>query len=394
MIDALLTRENSMKNYLYILSIMLFSSALAACSNDTIAISNTVQDKQMIQTEEKIQTINTEGKEKIDILMLKEKSRYQFEVKDGEFMYTVFLFAKDETSKPVGKDQLFKGHYSVYLAEKDATIAYKQSVLQHMEAFTFQSSAEQVYPLNIGNKTIIAILQSNEEGQSNPLLLAVNDGEVKIIQSKDVLPTIFGTEIKAINQKYLQTAHFVKNEGWKFVTWEYDRESMKLIKLDESTGNRRNNKDDNGDYWFKLWSEKKENYFPFLNLELNSEVIEKAKQGIPLGTPYPIGTNISNIKTADPHYMEEGYFKGTPFVMYPEITYYYNQTSGTVTAVSIPGERVKTTRDEIIRLFGIPVKEEGTENKNEKKLVYLADKYTIEVFVDINGKVSSLSLRK
>ena len=393
MIDALLTRENSMKNYLYILSIMLFSSTLAACSNDTIAISNTVQDKQMIQTEAKIQAINTEGKEKKDTLLLKEKSHYQFEAKDGEFVYTVFLFAEDEMSKPAGKEQLYKGHYSVYLAEEDSTIAYKQDVLQHMGAFTFQFSAEQVYSLNLGNKTLIAILQSIEEGQSTPLLLTVNDGEVKIIQSEDVLPTIFGTEIKAINQKYLQTAHF-NNEGWKFATWDFDKEEMKLVKLDESIGNMRNSKDDNGDYWYSLWSEKKENYFPFLNLELNSEVIEKAKQGIPLGTPYPIGTNISNIKTADPHYMEEGFFKGTPFVMYPEITYFYNQTSGIVTAVSIPGERVKTTRDEIIRLFGNPVREEAVESKVEKKLVYLADKYVIEVFVDIEGKVTSLNLRK
>ncbi len=384
-----------MKNYLYILLLIMLSSTLAACSTDTIAISNAIQEKQMIPTEEQIQSIKTEGKDTKDTSLLKGKSHYQFEVKDGDFVYTVFLFAEDEINKPIGKDQLYEGHYSVYLAEKDAHIAYKQSVLQDMGTFTFQFSAEQVFPLNLGNQTIIAILQSIENGQSTPLLLTVNDGEVKIIQSNDVLPTILGNEIKEINQKYLQTAHFSKTEGFKFVTWRYDRESMSLIKLDESDVNRTSRVDGNdGDDWYHLWSEKKENYYPYLNLELNSDVIEKAKQGIPLGTPYPIGTNISNIKTAEPHYMEEGVYKGIPFVSYPEIIYFYDQTSGIVTAVSIPGERVKTTRDEIVRLFGNPVREEGTENTEEKKLVYLADKYTIEVFVDIEGKVTSLSLRK
>lgn len=383
-----------MKKYLYTLSIIMLSSTLAACSNDMIAISNTIQDKQVILTEEKLQTINTDGKEEMDTFILKEKSHYQFEVKDGEFVYTVFLYAEDEMNKPTGKDKLYKGNYSIYLAEQDAMIAYKQDVLQHKEALTFQFSAEQVYPLNLGNQTIFVIIQSIDEAHSTPLLLTVSNGEVKLIQSEDALPTIFGSEIKAINQKYLQTAHFSNIEGWKFSTWQYDRDAMKLIKSDESIVNKEDSEEINGDDWYQLWSEKKENYFPFFNLELNSDVIEKAKQGIPLGTPYPIGTNISNIKTAEPHYLEEGVFKGIPFVMYPEITYFYNQLSGIVTAVSIPGERIKTTSDEIIRLFGNPFKEEETEKQGERKLVYFADKYSIEVFIDREGKVLRLNLQK
>lgn len=384
-----------MKNYLYILSLMLFSGALAGCSNETIALTNAMQDKQETQKEaQRKQAIMSDGKEQKDTLWLKENSHFQFEVKDGEFIYTLFLFAEDEMSKLVRKEQYYSGHYSVYLAEKDSAVAYKQNILQEMEELTFHFSSEQVYPLNIGNKTLIGILQPQDAKSSTPLLLAVKDGEVQIVQTADVLPSIYGYEMKAINQKYLQTAHIQTNNEWKFVTWEYDNDAMKLIKIDESDLAKSDQAELFDHDWYSLWSEKSENYFPYLNLELNGDVIEKAKQGIPLGSPYPIGTNISNIKKAAPNFMMEGIQEGVPFVMYPEFTYFYNEASGIVTAVSIPGERMKMTMDEIIRLFGEPDFEGYDGFSQNRKAIYVADKYTIEVKTNVNEEVNSIDLQK
>src|SRR5690606_36667137 len=123
-----------------------------------------------------------------------------------------------------------------------------------------------------------------------------------------------------------------------FTTWGYDSKLMTFVKQDETDVNGQK-----GEKWNQLWTEKKEHFFPFLNLELSEDVIEKAKQGIPIGSPYPIGTNISNIKKSDPHHLKEGLEEGIHYVMYPEITYYYEGITGIVTAVSIPGERMKTS---------------------------------------------------
>lgn len=376
---------------------MMLSGALSACSNETVVLSkkeDQSQNKQNYQSDNEKQALLTEGKEKKDTVWLKEKAHYQFEAREGASVYSVFLFAEDEEKSLVGKEQDIKGHYSVYIAEKDSTVAYKQNVLDDVGAFTFHSSSEQAYPLNIGNETIIVILQSNGEENSKPYLLAIKEGEIKMIQTEKTLPNMFGTEMKAINQKYLQTAHFQENNEWKFITWEYDKESMKLMKLDETNLEQDIETENQGASWYKLWSEKKENYFPFSNLKLSGDAIEKAKQGIPLGSPYPIGTNISTIKKSDPNFMKEGLHEGVPYVMYPEITYYYNQPTSIVSAVSIPGERLKTSLDEVKKLFGKPEQDEYLEENGEKRVVYLADKYTIEIIANEDGKVKRIYLRK
>ncbi len=383
-----------MKIYLYIVTALFLYGILTACSNEPAVLTNIVQDKQSNKQKENLEVVKVEGKEKRDTALLKENARFQFEVIDGERNYTLFLFAEDEQSEYEGKNQLYKGHYSLFLAEKDATVAYKQTALQGIDDFTFQDSSEQVFPLNLGNKTVIAILQSAGAYQSIPLFLAVKDGEIKAVQSADVLPIMYGTEIKTINQKYLQTALFNENNEWVFTTWELNKEKLSLLKFDESLLGKAYHNGRSGDNWYSIWSEKKENYFPFANLELTKNDIKKAKQGIPLGSTYPIGINITNIKKAEPNYMEEGIIEGIPYVMYPEITYLYNQTTGTVTAVSIPGERMKTTMKEIIHLFGEPDYERNEESTSDQTAIYVANKYRIEINASLDGEVLNIYLQK
>lgn len=383
-----------MKNYLYILALLMLAG-VAACSqklDTTIKIENHELKKNTQQSSDNRLAVMTEGKEKMETVWLKEKALYQFEAVADEFEYTVFLFADDEQSrlKEVPSDhankgeQLYTGHYSMYLAEKDSTVAYKQEVLEQKGELTFSSSAVQAYPLNLGKNTVIAVIDT----ESHPTFYFINEGEIKEIQQSETILPITGTKVKAINQKFIQTAHLVDGENWIFATWGFDKEAMVLYKHDETLVEGQE-----GEKWYKLWSEKSEYFFPFLNIELTSEVLEKAKQGIPLGSPYPIGTSISNIKKSNPHYIEEGRDgNGVPYVSYPEITYYFEEATGIVNAVSIPGERLKTTLTNVKKLFGIP--EQEMDIDDGKLAVYLADKYSIEILTDKEGKVEQMFLRK
>ncbi|MBS4192152.1 hypothetical protein KHA94_18460 [Bacillus sp. FJAT-49705] len=385
-----------MKNYLYILALIMLSGILAACMSETNASNDEIERKQQnLSTTVNHPAVISEKKEKKDTVWLKEKSLYQFEAYDGSYEYTVFLYAEDEQSslnENLGvKNQIYTGHYSIYLAEKDSAVAYKQEALDEAwtSSFVFNSSFNQVYPLNLGNKTFITILQPSENENSKLLLFAIKDGEIKQVQFSEDLTTIFGSEMKSIYQKYIQTAHLQGDQEWRFITWEFDEKAMTLKKKDESTLNG-----ENGEKWYERWSKKSEIYYPFQNLKLSSDVIEKAKQGLPIGSPYPIGTNIANIKKNEPIYIEEGIADGTPYVMYPEITYYYEKTTGIVTAVSIPGERVKTSIKMIKSLFGEP-DEEGYDPMNgEKRVIYNADKYAINFMPDADGNVRSIYLWK
>ncbi|WP_057775927.1 DUF4309 domain-containing protein [Cytobacillus dafuensis] len=384
-----------MRNYLYILALIMLSGILAACVSETNTSNEIEKKQQKLSTTVNQPAVISEKKEKKDTVWLKEKSLYQFEAYDGSYEYTVFLYAEDEQSsfnENLGvKNQVYTGHYSIYLAEKDSTIAYKQEALDEegTTPFIFNPSLNQVYPLNLGNKTFITILQPSENENSKLLLFAIKDGEIKKVHFSEDLTTIFGYEIKSIYQKYIQTAHLQGDQEWRFITWEFDEKAMTFKKKDESTL-----KGENGEKWYERWSEKSEIYYPFQNLELSSDVIEKAKQGLPIGSPYPIGTNIANIKKTEPIFIEEGIDAGTPYVMYPEITYYYEKTTGIVTAVSIPGERVKTSLKMIKSLFGEP-EEEGYDQLNgEKRVIYNADKYAIKFLADANEEVRSIYLWK
>lgn len=383
-----------MKNYIYILALLMLAG-MAACSqklDTTIKIENHEMKKNTQQSSDNRLAVITEGKEKMETVWLKEKALYQFEAVADEFEYTVFLFADDEQSRlkeaPSNNankgEQLYTGHYSMYLAEKDSTVAYKQEVLEQKGELTFSSSAVQAYPLNLGENTVIAVIDT----ESHPNFYFIDEGEIKEIQQSETILPIVGTKVKAINQKFIQTAHLVDGEDWIFTTWGFDKEAMVLYKHDETPVEGQE-----GEKWYKLWSEKSEYFFPFLNIELTSEVLEKAKQGIPLGSPYPIGTSISNIKKSNPHYIEEGRDgNGVPYVSYPEITYYFEEATGIVNAVSIPGERLKTTLTNVKKLFGIP--EQEMDKDDGKLAVYLADKYSIEILTDKEGKVEQMFLRK
>ncbi|GLB59957.1 hypothetical protein [Cytobacillus sp. NCCP-133] len=391
-----------MKNFIYIISMVLLPSVLAGCSDETNASLNTEEitfkKEDKIESESKPSAVKTEGKDKKDSVWIKEKALFQFEAADGKLNYTVFLYAEDEQkvtleedgSKGEKGDSVYTGHYSVYLAEKDGDVAYKQDVLQDFGELSFNPSKEQAYPLNMRNKTIISVFQENDKHLAKGELLAIKDGEVVEISLEKELITSAHAKVKTINQKFIQTAQ-TNQKQWVFSTWLFNEETFSLTLHDREELKK---DDGNSISWMDLWLDEEFIYYPFKNLELGSDVIEKAKQGIPFGSPYPIGTHITEIKKSDPNFIKEGISNDIPYVMYPEITYYFEPETGNVTAVSIPGQRMRISIDEITTLFGTPAEQKEAPLSGGQISRYTADKYSIEVFSDEDGKVSKVYVVK
>ncbi len=391
-----------MKNLINMIMIAMLSSVIAGCSNEINASLNTEEIKfekeDKVEAEQNTSAVQEVGKEKKDTVWLEGKSLFQVDATDGKMKYTVYLYAEDErrtileedSAKGKKGDSYFTGHYSVYLAEKGSKEAYRQEDLNNSAELSFNPSKEQVYTQKMRNKTIISIFQSKGENAVKGQLLAIKDGEVLKINTEKEVVTSSKAKIKNINQKYLQTAQN-KNDRWVISTWLFNEETLSMSLHDRIELNKEDHSDID---WMNLWLKEEAIYYPFKNLALSVDAIEKAKQGIPLGSPYPIGTNISEIKKSDPNYIKEGFENGSPFVMYPEISYYFERETGNVTAISIPGQRVRTFIDEITAMFGTPleVREEVLSGKTIS--TYLADKYSIEFISDLEGNVSEIVLMK
>ena len=390
-----------MKNFINMIMIAMLSSVIAGCSSEINASLNTEEIK--LEKEDKVEAENSisvqeDGKEKKDTVWLERKSLFQFDAADGKLKYTVYLFSEDErrtileedSAKGKKGDSYFTGHYSVYLAEKGSKEAYKQAALNDSSEMSFNPSKEQVYTQKMRNKTIISIFQSKGENLVKGQMLAIKDGEVQRISTEKDMTTTSKAKIKNINQKYLQTAQN-KNDGWVISTWLFNEEAHSMSLHDRIELSKEDQSDID---WMNLWLKKEALYYPFKNLALSGDAIEKAKQGIPLGSPFPIGTNISEIKKSDPNFVEEGFEAGSPVVMYPEITYYFERETGNVTAISIPGQRVRTSMDEITAMFGTPAEVKEEKLSGETISIYPADKYSIDMISDLEGNVSEIVLRK
>ncbi|OIJ12305.1 hypothetical protein BKP35_10900 [Anaerobacillus arseniciselenatis] len=193
---------------------------------------------------------------------------------------------------------------------------------------------------------------------------------------------------KKINNEIYQT---VKHDGddpndasWIFKTWQFDQATSTFLVIDETVYN-----DDTiehgyelGQYWYDLWKSADANYHPYHNLTLTEETLIKAAEGKLIGVEHPIGTNISTIKEERPPAMEHGFYEGSPYLFYPEDTYFYNEDDDRVTAVAYKGDRLKITLDEVEETLGTPTYEGFNEMENEPYFLYEAGEYTLYISGD------------
>jgi hypothetical protein len=384
--------------------LMLLSMLTAACSNQIhTSLAEEISNKTVKQEDDSaVLTIQTEGKEKKDTSWLKEKSLYSFEAADGGLAYEIYIYAENETTLKLEQsgvlgdkqDTVHEGNYSVYMAKKGAKSAFKQDILSSLP-LVFNEKVKGAYPLKLGDKTLLAIVQPEGESRFSAELYSIHDGELKIVQSGEEIQSILGPEIKAIKQEYIQTVQSIgDNEGWVFSTWAFDKQKLEINQVSETVYDDSAMKDglSEGEKWFEIWSAAEENYHPFYNIQLEKGIVDKAAQGILTGSQYPIGTNINDVKKASPPSIEAGKKGKYAYLKYPEVTYFYDEATQEVAVVSIPGIRLQSTLADIKKMFGEPFRE--SRRGTEVLAIYAAGKYNIDVYADQSGKIKSVQLRK
>ncbi|MGD6893852.1 DUF4309 domain-containing protein [Bacillus infantis] len=392
-----------MNKYIYAM-LMVLSMLTAACSNQIhTSLAEEISHKTEKQKDDSaILTIQTEGKDKKDTSWLKEKSLYRIEAADEGLAYEVYIYAENETTVKLEQagvlgdkqDTVHEGNYSVYMAKKGAKSAFKQDILSSLP-LVFNEEVKGAYPLKLGDKTLLAIVQPEGDSRFSAELYSIQNGELKIVQSGEGIRSILGPEIKAIKQEYIQTVNSIDdNEGWVFSTWAFDKEKLEIKQVSETVYDDSDMKDGlgEGEKWFEIWSAAEENYHPFYNIQLEKGIIDKASQGILTGSQYPIGTNINDVKKASPPSIESGKKGKYAYLKYPEVTYFYDEATQEVAVVSIPGIRLQSTLADIKKMFGEPFRE--SRRGTEVLAIYAAGKYNIDVYADQSGKIKSVQLRK
>jgi hypothetical protein len=391
-------------NKLIYAMLMLLSMLTAACSNQIhTSLAEEISNKTEKPADDSaVLTIQTEGKDKKDTSWLKEKSLYRFEAADGSLAYEIYIYAENETTLKLEEagilgdkqDTIHEGNYSVYMAKKGAKSAFKQNILSSLP-LVFSDEVKGAYPLKLGDKTLLAIVQPEGDSKFSAELYSIQDGELKIVLADEGIQSILGPEIKAIKQEYIQTVQFIDDkQGWVFSTWAFDKKKLEIHQISETIYNDSVKKDglSEGEKWYKIWTAAEENYHPFYNIQLEKGIVDKAAQGILTGSQYPIGTNINEVKKASPPHIEAGKNGKYSYLKYPEVTYYYDEATQEVAVVSIPGIRLQATLADIEEMFGKPFRE--SSSGAEVLAIYAAGKYNIDVYADQSGKIKSIQLRK
>lgn len=363
-----------MKNMIYIALLSVF---LYGCSYDMSATmhADTVSEEAKIENK----AVWTEGKTKVDTVSLKEAAVFKMDMVDGEFEYEVIAAETFD----YGTAQSF----SIYLAEKDSAVAYKQYLMDEELDQISNDIPMEIYPLNNGKKSILAVAFPEDTNHSAFKFLTVQNGELRMVHLKEKVANLKGLEPKIIQNNYLQTA-FIKDNGDSVVykTWKLNDDASEFIFHDQSEVTASKARLDK-------WKENDAYYYPFFNIEISTDLIEKAKQGIPIGSPFPLGTNISEIKKADPNFMEDAVVADGPYLLYPEIKYFYELGSGKVESVSIPGARLDVTLEEAMQTLGQPESTMMNPHSGMTAL-YFADKYIVQIAGDSDGKVEEIILKR
>ncbi|PKG23022.1 hypothetical protein [Niallia nealsonii] len=321
------------------------------------------------------------------ISWMQENALYELNMKNGNKEYEAYLVSENQKKYSLqqeniyGKkdDQLVEGDYSFYVLDDKSEYAYKQTVaMQHM---TFNTSKKNKSTFYVNKHTVAVIYQQRNEDVIDAYMYSIKKGKVVLLSDEAL--QLYDRKIKNVQQNYLQTISKKDKETYEVKTWILDAEKMRLNELDATIVKDKKVVSD--------WLDTEEYYYPYKNVQDISNMVSKAEQGMLIGSQYPIGTNIDVIKKSNPNYLKEEKQKDTVTVEYPEVTYYYNEKEKQVTAISIPGIRLKTTLQELEAKFGEP--KSYIKNK-EITAVYEAGKYELHFVITDSQEIESIQLIK
>lgn len=321
---------------------------------------------------------------------VEQNAYFTINMKVNDQDYEIYLVGEDEKrtqlteDNALGKkdDTIVKGKFSFYLwNENDGQLAYRQSV-QLPNPMTFNLSKKNTSTFMVSQQNIAAILQENSKNNLSAYIYTINKD--KLVSVSDGVLNLSSRSIKSIQQNYLQTMS-EKDEGNVYLdTWVLKKKKMKLEKVDETLISN--------EEVLKKWLEKGEYYFPFKNIEIHSNIITLAEQGLLIGTQYPIGTSIKEIIKINPEYDVKDADTEEARLIYPEVTYYYDSKTEMVTSVSIPGVRLKESMQSFSDALGEP--ESLVYEDNEYTATYDAHNYQFIIQLDESQMVQFVQLKK
>lgn len=367
-------------NYIWLLWIMLIF--IIGPVGATL-INSYLENKQKID-------INKEQIIKKDLEWVQENSYFTINMKVNDRDYEIFLVGEGERKyqlfeeNELGKkdDTIIKGDFSFYLwNEEDGQVAYKQEV-NLPNPMTFNLSKKNTSTFMMNQQNIVTIFQEKSANEFFAYFYTIN--KEKVVELSDSRMKLFSRNIKSIQQNYLQTITEEDDSNVNFETWMLEKEDRKLKKIDTTSIKNKAN--------IKKWLEEDEYYYPFKNVTITSNMLTLAKQGMLIGTQYPIGTNIKAITKINDNYVVKEDKQNNVRVIFPEVTYYYDKQTDVVTSVAIPGVRLKDSIQSIQDVLGKP--DSFVSNDNGYLVKYSAHNYELFLQLDELQMIKSIKLKK
>ncbi len=370
-----------MKSYIYI-SMLILCAVLIVVGTIQYSINKNKESEAAAKASEN-KKINWIIENAISSITIKEDNEvYEaYLIGDETEKYTLeedsFLGDKDDT--------IVEGAFSLYLtSESEDDIKEYRQVIKLRNPLVFNTKNKNISTYTINKHSIIAIYQTESEDNTVASLYAVNDGELTSLTTAEI--PVLKRKIKSIQQNYLQTVEKKKENSYEVTSWTLDSGRLQLKEADKTSID--NEKD------IERWLEEEEYYLPFKNLTISKDILTIAEQGMLMGSQYPIGTSISEITKSNDEFTETEQGDGIMMVVYPEVTYYYDEKTKQVNSIAIPGMRLKVNMSAVNKALGKPETFAADKGNDGYIATYSANHYEMKFILDSSQQVEMIQLVK
>jgi len=334
--------------------------------------------------------VNKSTNSKQDLEWVKNNSYFTINMKINGNDYEIFLVGEGERKSELIEeneigmkdDTIIKGNFSFYLwKEANGKYAYKQEV-ELPNPMTFNLSKKSTSTYMVNQQNIAAIFQDLGEKDVLTYFYTIEKG--KVVNLTDNGLHLLSRNIKSIQQNYLQTISKQENPKVNFDTWMLQKENMKLTTMDTTTVQ--------SEETIENWLNKEDYYYPFKDITITTSMLTLAKQGMLIGSQYPIGTNVKEITKINADYINEETRNKENQLKYSDVTYLYDKKTGLVTSIWIPGVRFKERIQSLEKILGKP--ESFISKENGYLVIYKASKYQLQFQLDDSLVITSVQLKK